>query len=68
VLLIEHNVDMVMRTCDRVVAVDFGVVIGAGTPDEVRQNQAVLDAYLGTARFRDGHVDHAAAGEPARQR
>jgi sulfate-transporting ATPase len=68
VLLIEHNVDMVMRTCDRVVAVDFGVVIGAGTPDEVRHNQAVLDAYLGTARFRDGHVDHAAAGEPARQR
>jgi sulfate-transporting ATPase len=52
VLLIEHNVDMVLRTCDRVYALDFGQVIGAGSPSEVRSNQAVIDAYLGTARFR----------------
>jgi sulfate-transporting ATPase len=54
VLLIEHNVDMVLRTCDRVYALDFGQVIGAGSPSEVRSNQAVIDAYLGTARFRAG--------------
>jgi sulfate-transporting ATPase len=53
VLLIEHNVDMVLRTCDRVYALDFGHVIGSGTPAEVRAAPAVIAAYLGTARFRD---------------
>jgi sulfate-transporting ATPase len=52
VLLIEHNVDMVLRTCDRVYALDFGHVIGSGTPAEIRTNPAVIEAYLGTARFR----------------
>jgi sulfate-transporting ATPase len=51
--LIEHNVDMVLRTCDRVYALDFGHVIGSGTPAEVRAAPAVIAAYLGTARFRD---------------
>jgi ABC-type branched-subunit amino acid transport system ATPase component/branched-subunit amino acid ABC-type transport system permease component len=62
VLLIEHNVDMVMRTCDRVIALDFGVVIGQGTPDEVRRNPAVIAAYLG-ARFREEPVG-GISGEP----
>jgi ABC-type branched-subunit amino acid transport system ATPase component/branched-subunit amino acid ABC-type transport system permease component len=53
VLLIEHNVDMVLRTCDRVYALNFGVVIGHGTPNEIRTNPAVIDAYLGTSRFKD---------------
>jgi sulfate-transporting ATPase len=52
VLLIEHNVDMVLRTCDHIVALDFGQVIGTGTPSEVRENPQVVDAYLGTARHR----------------
>lgn len=49
VLLIEHNVDMVLRTCDRIVALDFGREIGDGTPDEIRSNPAVVEAYLGAA-------------------
>jgi sulfate-transporting ATPase len=49
VLLVEHDVAMVMRTCDRVVAVDFGQVIGRGTPDEIRANPAVIAAYLGSS-------------------
>lgn len=53
VLLVEHNVDMVLRTCDRVYTLDFGAVIGEGSPAEIRANPAVVDAYLGTARFRD---------------
>ena len=49
VLLVEHNVDMVLRSCDRVYALDFGHLIGSGTPAEIRRNPAVVDAYLGTA-------------------
>jgi ABC-type branched-subunit amino acid transport system ATPase component len=49
VLLIEHNVDMVLRTCDRVYALNFGEIIGAGTPAEIRANPAVIEAYLGAA-------------------
>ena len=60
VLLVEHNVDMVLRTCDRIVALEFGEVIGTGTPDEIRNNDRVIDAYLGTSRFRE---ENAAAAE-----
>ena len=52
ILLIEHNVDMVLRTCDRIVALDFGLVIGSGTPEHIRTDPNVVDAYLGTARHR----------------
>jgi ABC-type branched-subunit amino acid transport system ATPase component/ABC-type branched-subunit amino acid transport system permease subunit len=52
ILLIEHNVDMVLRTCDRVYALDSGILVGQGSPREIRNNAAVVEAYLGTARFR----------------
>jgi sulfate-transporting ATPase len=52
VLLIEHNVDMVLRACDRIVALNFGHVIGTGSPDEIRHDPVVVDAYLGTAKHR----------------
>jgi sulfate-transporting ATPase len=51
-LLIEHNVDMVLRTCDRVYALDRGMVIGEGDPAAISSNPAVVEAYLGTTRFR----------------
>ena len=47
VVLIEHDMGVVMDISDRVVVLDYGRKIGDGTPDEVRSNQAVIDAYLG---------------------
>jgi len=47
IVLIEHDMGVVMDLSDRVVVLDYGRLIGDGTPDEVRANQAVIDAYLG---------------------
>ena len=49
IVLIEHDMGVVMDLSDRVVVLDYGRKIGDGTPDEVRNNQAVIDAYLGVA-------------------
>ena len=46
-MLVEHDVSMVMRACDRVVAIEFGHEIVTGTPDEVRSHPRVIEAYLG---------------------
>jgi branched-chain amino acid transport system ATP-binding protein len=49
VMLVEHHMDLVTRVCDHVVVLDFGRVIAAGTPEQIRDDPAVADAYLGTA-------------------
>src|SRR5205823_9359754 len=48
VVLVEHDVPLVLSTCQRVVVLDFGKVIATGTPEQIRNNPAVIDAYLGT--------------------
>ena len=49
IVLIEHDMGVVMDISDRVVVLDYGKKIGDGTPDQVRSNQAVIDAYLGVS-------------------
>jgi branched-chain amino acid transport system ATP-binding protein len=48
IVLIEHDMGVVMDISDRVVVLDYGKKIGDGTPSEVRANQDVINAYLGT--------------------
>jgi branched-chain amino acid transport system ATP-binding protein len=53
IVMIEHNMQVIMRLADRILALHAGRVIAFGAPEEVRRDAAVVDAYLGT-------IDHAA--------
>jgi len=48
-LLVDHDMGLVLSVCDEVVVLDFGRVIARGTPDEVRTDHTVIEAYLGGA-------------------
>lgn len=48
VIIVEHHMDVVMSVCDRIYVLNFGEIIASGTPNEVRNNDAVIQAYLGT--------------------
>ena len=47
VFMIEHHMDLVMEISDRIYVLEFGMTIAEGTPEEIQNNQRVIDAYLG---------------------
>jgi branched-chain amino acid transport system ATP-binding protein len=47
VVLVEHDMSLTMEVCDEILVMDYGRALAEGSPREIQQNQAVIDAYLG---------------------
>jgi branched-chain amino acid transport system ATP-binding protein len=67
VLMVDHDMGLVLSTCDRICVLDFGRKIAEGAPDSVKSDPAVVTAYLGTAAHdaESRHGDPVAVAQPA---
>lgn len=68
IILVEHDMDVIMSISDWIVCFAEGAVIAEGRPDDIRSNEAVIDAYLGARRALPTEEDAAAAMQEAMER
>lgn len=59
IILVEHDMDLVMRISDRITVLNFGEVIAEGSPKEIQKNPAVIAAYLGTEEAEQPRAGYA---------
>jgi branched-chain amino acid transport system ATP-binding protein len=57
ILIVEHDMRLMMRLCRRLHVLNYGRTIGEGSPAEIRENPAVIDAYLGTSTHSIPHAE-----------
>ena len=50
IILIEHDMSLVMNVCERILVLNYGLIIAQGTPEEIKNNPMVIEAYLGQQR------------------
>jgi ABC-type branched-subunit amino acid transport system ATPase component len=62
ILLVDHDMNLVLNLCDRIHVLDFGIVIASGSPEDVRADPRVAEAYLGAGHHREA-VDRVEVGD-----
>jgi sulfate-transporting ATPase len=67
VLMVEHDVALVLRVCDRVTVLEEGAHLATGTPDQIRNDPRVVAAYLGDAVRDEAHAGDGAYAAPGRR-